>query len=402
VILRAARRAGREATYWAFRLWCASLGSPPFDAARVRKIMLPLYAGVGNVVLYLPAIRAIRDRFPDAEIVAVVGNARRNEEVVGALVDRFLEVPLEGSLSRRYEALRAIRAERFDLAVNAFHCVYPMHAAMTAAARPSWRCGHTTSPGWSNPYDFLYNLPAPMARDEYEVDRYLALARALGCESPSGALFFDVTEDARARAKDLLVERGLAPGAAFVAVHAGTSDVMRWKNWGLEKFTRAILRIADARPDLSFVLVGAPDERASQTALAAALAAALGPRFVDLIGTTDISTLAAVLERAALLVGNDSGPMQIAAALGRETVVPWGPSDLPRNAPRGDRHTILFKALPCSPCYRMPGDSHVHLCNDRQCLAQIDVDEVAGAAIARLDAARKAAPVVDRHSVAKE
>jgi ADP-heptose:LPS heptosyltransferase len=114
------------------------------------------------------------------------------------------------------------------------------------------------------------------------------------------------------------------------------------------------------------------------------LGAALPGRFADLVGATDVPTLAAVVERSSLLVGNDSGPMQIAVALRIPTVVPWGPSDLPRNAPRGDEHTVIFKNLDCSPCYRMPGDSKVHLCHDHQCLDRITVDEVAGAAERRL------------------
>jgi ADP-heptose:LPS heptosyltransferase len=77
--------------------------------------------------------------------------------------------------------------------------------------------------------------------------------------------------------------------------------------------------------------------------------------------------------------------MQIAVALGVPVVVPWGPSDLPRNRPRDPRHTVLFQNLPCSPCYRMPGDSYVHLCNDHLCLSTISVDAVVVATRATLD-----------------
>lgn len=387
MIDRAIKRAFREAAYWGFRLWCRRLPSPPFEPERVRKIMLPLYAGIGNIVLYTPALRAIRERFPSAEVVAVVGNTRRNEEVVeSGLVDRVLVAPLDAPLREKRDAMRRLRAERFDLCVNAFHCAFPYHAAFTAWARVPWRCGHVTSPGWRNPYDFLYNLPARMERDQYEVDRYLELAYALGVarERVDTRPFFVVSDDARERAAALLAERRIAPGDSFVAVHAGTSEVMRWKQWGLDRFERVVRELADSRAELKFVLVGAPDERAEQSAIVERLAAALPGRFADLVGATTVPELAAVLERATLLVGNDSGPMQIAVALGLQTVVPWGPSDLPRNAPRGPEHTVIFKGLPCSPCYRMPGDSGVHLCGDRQCLKQIGVDEVTAAALERL------------------
>jgi ADP-heptose:LPS heptosyltransferase len=254
---------------------------------------------------------------------------------------------------------------------------------MTALARIPWRCGHVTSPGWSSPYDFLYDLPAVMERDQYEADRYLELAYAVGAERATGdtGLFFPVEDAARQRAGELLGDR---TDADIVAVHAGTSEIMRWKQWGLERFEEVVRRLARERPEAAFVLVGAPDERAEQAPMIERLGRDLGDRFVDLVGATDVPVLAAVLERATVLVGNDSGPMQIAAALGVPVVVPWGPSDLPRNAPRDARHAVLFKALPCSPCYRMPGDSKVHLCNDHQCLEQIRVDEVAEAALVRI------------------
>jgi ADP-heptose:LPS heptosyltransferase len=352
----------------------------------VRKILVPLYAGIGNIVLYTPALRAIRDRYRDAEIVAAVGNGRSNEEVVGpGLVDRVIEVPLGSPVARRRDDMRRLRDERFDVCVNAFHCAHPYQVAFTAYARIPWRCGHVSSPGWANPYDFLYNVPARMERDQYEVDRYLELAYALGVDRGAAdpRPFFFVSDDARRRAREVLVGRGFGPGDVYVAVHAGTSEVMRWKQWGLERFEAVVRRLAE-RPSIKFVLVGAPDERDEQADAIRRLEDALPGRFADLVGATDVPALGAVLERALLFVGNDSGPMQISVALGVPTVVPWGPSDLPRNAPKGTEHTVIFKGLPCSPCYRMPGDSTVHLCGDRQCLSQISVDEVVRAVDARL------------------
>lgn len=377
----------KRAIVGAFRAYVRRLPSPPLDPARVRKILVPIYAGIGNVVLYTPAIRAIRERFPDAEIVLAVGNNRRNEEVLGPeLVDRVVEVPLHAPLGRRLRDVLALRRERFDLAVNCFSCYWPYQIAFTAFARIPWRCGHVTSPGWRGTFDEVYNIPAVMERDQYEVDRYLELAFALGVDPSSvdRQPAVHVPEHARQRAAELLAERGIEQGDRFVAVHAGTSWVMTWKQWGLDRFEQVVERLSST-PGLKFVLVGAPDERESQSAMIARLAARLDGRFADLVGRTDVPVLAAVLDRAELLVANDSGPMQIAVALGRPTVVPWGPSDYPRNAPR-DRtlHTVIFKGLPCSPCYHMPGDSAVHLCNDRQCLHQITPEEVAGAAEARL------------------
>ena len=387
MIIRAAKRLGREVAYVAFRAYCATLPRKPFAPDKVRKILVPLYAGIGNIVLYTPALRAIRRRFPHAEIVVAVGGTRSNQEVAGpAVVDRVIEIPARARFGERRRSIRALKRERFDLVVNAFHVVYPFQVAFTAFARIPWRCGHASSPGWTNPYDFLYNVPARMERDQHEIDRYLELAFALGVarDNIDDRPFIHVTPAARAVAAELLATRGVTDADTVVAVHAGTSEVMRWKQWGVERFEEAV-RVAGREPGVKFVLVGAPDERSETEKTAERLAAEMDGRFVDLVGETDVPTLAAVIERASVLVGNDSGPMQIAVALDVPTVIPWGPSDLPRNRPRGPLHTVLFKGLPCSPCYRMPGDSKVHLCNDHQCLNQITVAEVVEALKARLD-----------------
>ncbi len=390
MIVRIARKVGREVAYRRLRALAARLPSPPYEPDRVRKILVPLYAGIGNIVLYGPALRAIRRRFPDAEIVAAVGTNRRNEEVLGPeIINRVIDVPLGAPADRQRSDHERLRDEHFDLVVNAFHVAMPEQAEFTAAAAIPWRCGHVSSPGWSNPYDFLYNLPARMERDEHEIDRYLHLARAVGAndEHIDPEPLFTIAPEARDFAERLLAERGVAQGSVLVAVHAGTSEVMRWKQWGVERFEKVVHELASSDPTLTFALVGAPDERDEQLPAISRLSDAIGPRFIDLVGATDVPQLAAVLERSRCLVGNDSGPMQIAVALGVPVVVPWGPSDLPRNRPRDPRHTVLFQNLPCSPCYRMPGDSKVHLCNDHVCLSTIRVDDVVVATRATLNRA---------------
>lgn len=393
---RIMRRIGREVAYRRLRASASHLPSPPYEPDLVRKILVPLYAGIGNIVLYGPALGAVRRRFPDAELVAAVGTNRRNEEVLGpSILDRVIDVPLGAAPDRRRADWKRLEDERFDLCINAFHIAMPEQAEFTARAGIPWRCGHVSSPGWSNPYDFLYNLPARMGEDEHEIDRYLHLARAVGAreEDIDPEPFFSIPEPARAEAARLLAERGAPSDAPLVAVHAGTSDVMRWKQWGVDRFEAVVERLAADDVSLTFALVGSPDERREQEPSIARLSAALGKRFIDLVGATDVPQLAAVLERSRCLVGNDSGPMQIAVSLGVPVVVPWGPSDLPRNRPRGIRHTVLFQNLPCSPCYRMPGDSKVHLCRDHVCLTTITIEDVAGAVRRTLARTHTDAPV---------
>jgi ADP-heptose:LPS heptosyltransferase len=358
-----------------------------FEPSAVKRILVLVYGGLGNVVLFLPALAALRRRFPQAEIVAAVGAGRGNRGVLGnGVVDRFIELPASQSFFSRARAIRALRDEEFDLVISKFLCSFPWQARAIAFSGIPWRCGHVSSPGWQGSYDYLYNIPVVMERDQHEVDRYLELVYALGVERGTvdrhPRLSFDeATEQAGAA---LLSRRGVAPTSAYVVVHAGTSAGLWWKQWGVDRYEEVVLRLAAADPALRFVLVGSNDERAAQEEMIDTLSTLLPNRFADIVGATDVPTLIAVIARARLFIGNDSGPMQIAVALDIPVVVPWGPSDYPRNAPRDPMHTVLFKGLECSPCYRMPGDSKVHLCNDHQCLDQIAIEEVVAAAASKL------------------
>jgi len=99
---------------------------------------------------------------------------------------------------------------------------------------------------------------------------------------------------------------------------------------------------------------------------------------LDLAGKTDLIELAAVLSRAALVVSVDTGPMHLAAALGRPVVAVFGPTNPVRTGPYGPGHTLVTARLDCQPCYR-------RRCRHLRCLQAVSVEQVTAAALAALE-----------------
>ncbi len=171
------------------------------------------------------------------------------------------------------------------------------------------------------------------------------------------------------RAAGLLA--GVADAGSIVVVHAGGGREI--KQWNLDRFADVANRLA-ASCGAAIVLSGDAGDRALVDAVKADLEPAV--RRVDLAGRADLVTLAAVLEKANLLVTGDTGPMHLAAALDVPVVAVFGPSDPTRWGPFSPRARVVRVSLPCSPCNRIrrpPERCRGHV---PDCLAAVSADAV--------------------------
>jgi heptosyltransferase-1 len=204
--------------------------------------------------------------------------------------------------------------------------------------------------------------------DAHRVEQYLEVARHLGWRGvrPRHLLPRDPAAEAWAEA----TVRAL--GGAPILVNVGASKpANRWPPERFGELTRA-LAVAGAGP---VVLTGGPDDRrAAERARAAA-----GSGVTDLVGATDLGQLVALSARARLFVGCDTGPMHVAAALGRPVVALFGPADPRRTGPWGEGHAVVRVPPPCAPCHRSTCNQPRHAC-----MEDIDVARVLAAARARL------------------
>ncbi len=304
---------------------------------------------LGDAVMALPALQTLRDHYPQAYLAVA---ARPSVAPLYAMVPGVAAVlPLEsrGGLLQvqrwRRDAAR-LAAEHFDLAV-----LFPnslMSAWVTAHARVPERWGYDTD--WRGRWlTKALRRPAPSV---HQADYYLALTTAAGLAPAARVARLIVPEAAHAAAAALLPQRPivvLAPGAAYG----------RAKQWPPEYFAALAHQLWRTR-GVAPVLVGAGGDAVAGVELRHVLRALPGGSetaevLVNLIGKTDLPTLAAVLARARAVVANDSGAMHLAGAVGAQVVAIFGPTNEQQTAPLtsavdGPAPRLAIHHVWCRPC----------------------------------------------------
>ena len=307
---------------------------------------------LGDAVMGLPALRAVRAFAPQAYLAVA---ARPS---VAALYGMVPEVDAVVALAPRASMLRQavwrddaarLAAERFDLAVllpNSF-----VSAWIAAKAGIPERWGYAAG-------GRRRLLTRPVRRPPglpHQADYYLTLTTALGLPAMPRVAPLAVPAAARERAAELLTG---VPKAGVVVMAPGAA-YGRAKQWPPARFAELAAALWRDR-GLATAMVGAGGDAVASAEVRAALAALPGGRpalaaLVDLVGRTDLATLAAVLERAAAVVANDSGAMHLAGAVGTPVVAIFGatnehhtaplPASLDHPAPRIATHDVW-----CRPC----------------------------------------------------
>ena len=312
------------------------------DPADIGSILVRQVNWVGDAILTLPALAALRRRFPQAEI-SVLGRPW----VTGLfadqpVADRVIAYQSDGAhrgLSGRWALARDLRRKRFDLAV-----LFPN--SLDAAVVP-WLAGIPRRVGTPTECRrLLLTHPvrgAPRPTEHHQVFRHLAVVRSLGADGdPTPRLA--VGAEAVQAGDRLLAEAGVDPGEWCLAVNPG-SVYGSAKRWPAERFAATADVLAD-RWGARVLLVGSGKE----AAVLEAVARAMRHPPIRLWGRTDLRTLAAVLRRSQLLLTNDTGTMHVAAAVSAPVVAVFGPTDAEATGPRGSRARLVREPVACSPC----------------------------------------------------
>jgi ADP-heptose:LPS heptosyltransferase len=339
---------------------------------------------LGDCVLSTPALRALRVRYPDARL-DVLYNATRVSGVFDHVpeVDRTIAWEPYGrhaGISGRLRLWNEIRRGRYDAAV----CLYAHPCALWAvwAARVPLRISrHTVNLRRHYIGAALCNAVIHQDRDEagrHEAEYNADLLRAMDVRGAPVEPSFRVPEAAHREADALLHRAGIASGSRLAVLHPGSGR--NRPIWPLERF--AAVGDALAAAGARVVITGGPED----ADLPRRLQSLMNAPAVSLGGQLTIPTLAAVLERAAVFVSVDTGPMHLAAALGTPVAALFGQwrqrSAYARWRPFGSDFIPVFAHRSC------PGCDAMH-CVPQEgaapCMSDIPAIEVRDAALALLN-----------------
>lgn len=320
------------------------------DRVAVRHIVVAKFAGLGSIVQATPLVRELSAHFPNAEVRLVTRLSNR------ALVERmglsgestYIDdsSPVRLIVTAALAAARLIRARvdlYFDLEV---YSSFASVLALVSLSRNRYGLYRQSAKHKKGIYTHLVyvNTRMPISRI------YEQLGAAAGM-IPSGAELpkLMVSAPDRQQAGDLLAR--FFPEnrpAAYVAVNPNASDLLLERRWPLEHFATLLDRITS--PQCPVILTGAPSEREHCENLRARLAEPARQSCFNGAGLVGLGGLMALIEGAAVLITNDSGPMHIAFALGTPTVCLFGPGSPAHYGASGPRVRILYEPVCCSPC----------------------------------------------------
>ncbi|TPI29064.1 glycosyltransferase family 9 protein [Mesorhizobium sp. B3-2-1] len=315
--------------------------------APFRSILIIQTKFIGDIVLASTLAGNLQLEFPGARIVFlceahfesfVVAHGIASE-VVAFRRTRIRGNPLERG-KELYAVVRALRRFHFDLTIDLTDSKTSRVVSGFVNART--RIGYNPP---ERPLKLLERQPANVfARPfgfggQHFVYRYLSPLEALGIDLRVTVPSIQPLPSEAAKALALLDGHHIHSNA-FVAVHAGAS--FKGRQWQPERFAQAIDEIA-AETGLGVVLVGGPDERETAARIVTGTAAPV----VDLVGALSLESLLAVLEQARLFLGNESGPMHMAAAAGTPVVGLFGLTHPARWGPVGVPSIVLRPPMPC-------------------------------------------------------
>jgi len=319
------------------------------------KILIRATNWVGDAIMAIPALRAVRAKFPDAQIAILarpyVADIYRHQQIADELI-AYDWKGIHAGFGGRERLAAELRAKKFDLALllqNAFN-----------AAWLAWRAGIPRRIGYARDGRGVLlteAIPVPNPGDipVHEKFYYLELVRRAGWVTElvdEGFIQLAVASEQLAAAEEKLRGAGSLGKSTRIAVGAGASYGSA-KCWPPERFA-ATLNHLQMHSDTDVILFGTPAE----VPVTEAIASKLGKPPINLAGQTDIAELPALLARCRIFLGNDSGAMHVAAAVGLQVVAVFGPTDPLGTAPVTPRFTIVQEKPYCSPCFlrRCPTD----------------------------------------------
>ncbi len=359
------------------RLPSLSATTPPRDdepPPAPRRILCMKFYGLGNTIMLLPVLQALRRRFPDAEVdfLTLVGNVALLER--SGAVTRAIGVDV-GGVARFVRSLvavlRLVRRRRYDTVVD-FEQFVKVSTVIGVLSGARERIGFNTD---GQRRGFMYTRRVVYTDSEHMSVLFARLLRPLDVSGELPPVTLRLERAERERVQDFLSAAGVAAERfPLVAIHLGIG--MNFYRVALKRWDPAdFAAVADGLAERYGAAVVFTGQGHEERALIAEARARMRHPSIDAADRFTVCELAALVERCHFVVCNDTSVMHLAALMGTPVVALFGPTAPLHYGPRGERNLIFYRDLYCSPCltnYNLK----VSRCLDPVCMRGIRPEEV--------------------------
>ena len=327
------------------------------------KILIVKLSAIGDVIHALPVAGALKECFPQSRITWVVEkpaydlvtNNPHIDEIIIFNKPKFKS--FRGLMDNAPPFVRQLRAGHYDLSLDL--------QGLFKSAAIGYSSGAPQRLVYCNTRELSHLLARRVCGPHtggHIVEQYLDVVRDLGCQVGEAQWVFPLTDEEQSSTASVVGQAGFSLDDPYVILAPGAN----WPNkrWPVANFA-AIVDWLASHGIQSVIVGGAGDQRMAQAIIDGAAATPL-----SIVGKTSLKQLACITGRARALIGGDTGPMHLAAALKIPVVALMGPTDIPRNGPYGQARNALATSHTCHGCWKRACPKGL------DCLAGITVDAV--------------------------
>jgi ADP-heptose:LPS heptosyltransferase len=334
-----------------------------------KRIVVCKFKGMGSIIQATPMLQALRQKFPNAEIVFV--STKSNAQFLKKidLIDSIITINDTGFfnlLGTSISCIFKLWKKKADVYIDLeIYSNFSTLVSLFSLAKnrigfylreSSYRMGIYT-------HMMFFNPRVPIS------EVYVQIARLFG-EVPQDLHLFPIY-------KNTVSEKNNT--SKYIVINPNASDLRIERRWAAQNFTALIKLILEKYPHQDLVLIGAPSEKEYTQTVSNSINS---DRLTNMAGKTTMDELIVLIKNAQLVITNDTGPMHLAFACNTPTVCLFGPCS-PQQYGTQKNATIIYKGLYCSPCVH---DFNIPPCaGDNMCMKLISVDEVFEAVCRNLD-----------------
>jgi lipopolysaccharide heptosyltransferase II len=326
---------------------------------KVKNILVIRLDGIGDVMLSTPVYESLKKKYPSAKLTILVssdakGVVEMNPYVNNVLVLRNTWFAIDNRIkfSEILSILRKIRKENFDIGIDLRGDIRSI--LLMFFGKIGFRISYGITGG-----GFLLNMMSGYEKEMHEVDKNLKLIEEFDCKATNKRLLINYSQADEESILTLLEREHVCKDEILLAVHTETGYPS--KSWKKERFVQ-LLQEMNKRNYGRIVLIG----NGSDDIEFRYIYERLNFNYINTVGKLSIRKLAVLLERCAVLISCDSGPVHVATAVGTPCIVLFsGANDLKQWGSSNNANRVIRKNVECSPCEKRICSSDTHLCMDK-------------------------------------
>lgn len=332
--------------------------------------------GIGNMVNFLPMLRALRDRYPLAKITLLSWSDPSVFELIEK--DIYNEIKFINKKSKISLILNFIYLlfSTYDLLIVKWHRNIWI-ARFISACRKAYVVGHVSSAGHKCDYDDLIDNKVKLIHGKSDKYQYLNLINDLLINKSDHEEYLIIPPNAISNITKLLRENNLKEEDFLIGFHLDVGAAQPYKQIGFEKWLKIITGIKREVPDAKFIFLGLNDDIVANKIINEL---SNDSKIYSFLGKLNILDTTACISKLRLLVGVDSSLKTIASALKIKSVVPYGCTDPSRSAPLESEIVVVRPEPEQSPC-EVFGPIDPNKCSHQSCINRISADAIVNTTI---------------------